>query len=178
MKIQPLTPAAKHQRDQIAREARRLADDGHCPTCWDFEHGGVYPHAHDRRFYDTDLLTCLLDAYPRSLGHTIVLIKPHFEDLSRLPEHLHACVYQIIHITIQALKDVTGAPKIYLCTMCDGPRNHLHYQLIPRLTDDDVTGSRVFVRQRGLLTDHAPAIESLSRCMNQLLPIHHSRSPS
>ena len=28
------------------------------------------------------------------------------------------------------LKDVYNAESVYLCTMCDGPMNHFHIQLI------------------------------------------------
>ena len=28
--------------------------------------------------------------------------------------------------------EVYGAESVYLCTMCDGPINHFHIQLIPR----------------------------------------------
>ena len=48
---------------------------------------------------------------------------------------------------IYILKDVYKCESVYLCTMCDGPMNHFHIQLIPRY-DFEKRGSKNFVKDR------------------------------
>ena len=45
------------------------------------------------------------------------------------------------------LKEVYGSESVYLCTMCDGPMNHFHLQLIPRYSFEK-RGSKNFVKER------------------------------
>ena len=49
---------------------------------------------------------------------------------------------------MKILCEVYGCERVYLCTMCDGPNNHYHIQLIPRYADEP-RGSRNFVKPRG-----------------------------
>ena len=161
MNVDELSPLEMRRRSEIGESVRALQKAGVCPTCRNLEHDDVYPAADDRVFYEDDVLICLLEAYPRNPGHAIVLLKAHYEDISFLPNEMVGRVYGTIHAAISALKEVTGADKVYLCTMCDGARNHLHYQLIPRLPGDDLTGSRVFVKPRGRLCNHEDAVAVL-----------------
>ena len=45
------------------------------------------------------------------------------------------------------LKKTYNAESVYLCTMCDGPMNHFHIQLIPRYSFEK-RGSKNFVKIR------------------------------
>ena len=45
------------------------------------------------------------------------------------------------------LKNVYGSESVYLCTMCDGPMNHFHIQLIPRYSFEK-RGSKNFIKER------------------------------
>ncbi|MBR5796126.1 MAG: hypothetical protein IKY26_08265, partial [Erysipelotrichaceae bacterium] len=45
------------------------------------------------------------------------------------------------------LKEVYKCERVYMCTMCDGPNNHYHIQLIPRYSYEK-RGSRNFVKVR------------------------------
>jgi diadenosine tetraphosphate (Ap4A) HIT family hydrolase len=105
----------------------------------------------------------MLEIWPRNPGHTIILVKPHFEDLSELPVAVGAQIVPIILVATAALKEVLGAEKICLCTMCDGRRNHLHFQLIPRMPGDTITGSKLFVKDRKYLEDYADTVQQLTR---------------
>jgi len=149
------------ERQAIAQRADQMRTQGICPTCRDMEHGDVYPPAKTRIFYENDLVCCMLEAWPRNPGHTIILVKPHFEDLSEMPVTIGSQIVPILHITVVTLKEVLGAEKVYLCTMCDGRRNHLHFQLIPRMPGDAITGSKLFVKDRCCLEDHAEPVERL-----------------
>ena len=48
---------------------------------------------------------------------------------------------------MQIICDVYGCERVYLCTMCDGPNNHYHVQLIPRYAHEK-RGSGNFVKPR------------------------------
>lgn len=48
---------------------------------------------------------------------------------------------------MNVLKEVYNAKSVYLCTMCDGPMNHFHIQLIPRYSFEK-RGSKNFVKPR------------------------------
>ena len=45
------------------------------------------------------------------------------------------------------IKEVYSSESVYLCTMCDGPMNHFHVQLIPRY-DFEKRGSKNIVKER------------------------------
>ena len=161
MRFTPLEGDRKIERQAIAILAEELKKKGVCPTCHHMEKGGVYPPIHDKTFAEDDLVHCFLEGYPRNPGHTIVLVKPHFEDISKMPSDLVPGIMQVIHSTVVALQDLLGAEKIYMCTMCDGRRNHLHFQLIPRLPGDDIQGSKLFVKERGVLDEYADVVGQL-----------------
>ncbi|MBZ9623719.1 hypothetical protein G9F71_012765 [Clostridium sp. FP2] len=40
-----------------------------------------------------------------------------------------------------------------MCTICDGKRNHLHFQFFPRLKGEKI-GYQNFVREEGILMDY------------------------
>ncbi len=162
MYLQPLTGKQLEQRADLMKQVVAMQEAGICPTC----DGSVYPSATDRIFHETEEVICLLEQYPRNLGHTIVMIKPHYNDISELPPHLFSRVYATLHLTITKLKDYLQAEKIYLCTMCEGKRNHLHFQLIPRSISDTVRGSRLFVKQRQVLVDYQHDVKVLSDMMS------------
>ena len=63
------------------------------------------------------------------------------------------------HVT-NKIKEVLGAVKVYMCTMCDDGRNHLHFQLIPRY-EGNVIGSKLFVNERGIVEIDKEIIEKL-----------------
>ena len=70
----------------------------------------------------------MLDPYPRTVGHTIVVCKPHREDISCLSGEETAVVFQVCVWIVLDIKDALGAEEVYLNTMCDADINHLHIQ--------------------------------------------------
>ncbi|UCE06402.1 MAG: HIT family protein [bacterium] len=165
MLVRPLTQKEQIQHQNLLEKVRTLQQAGVCPTCQNFEAKDVYPPIDDQIFYEDDLLTCFLESFPRNPGHAIILVKPHFEDISKLPLNLGAKVFTVIQSAIASLKKVIPAEKIYLCTMCDGKRNHLHFQLIPRLAGDEITGSQLFVKERCMLINYNEVVSSLKNQM-------------
>lgn len=151
MKILSMTENDRSKRRAIMKHADELKDKGVCPTCQNFQTFDVYPSIEEQIFHEDSHVICFLETYPRNPGHTIVLLKHHYEDISSLPPESNAQVFSVIHKVVAAIKKVLEAEKVYMCTMCDGKRNHLHFQLIPRYKEDNVRGSKLFVKDRQVL---------------------------
>ena len=111
-----------------------LTDRGICPTCYNREHGNVlYGDCSDKLLYENDLFECMLIGNPRAPGHTVIISKVHYKDMMEIPDDLCREVYVFAKKAMNVLKTVYGSESVYLCTMCDGPMNHFHVQLIPQV---------------------------------------------
>lgn len=125
-----------------------LTDAGICPTCFDRSHNfALYGDPRETTLYENDLFTCVLIGAPRAPGHTCIISKAHYKDMMEIPDDLCAEVYLFAKKAMNALKLVYGSESVYLCTMCDGPMNHFHVQLIPRYAYEK-RGSKNFVKPR------------------------------
>ncbi len=128
--------------------AKDLVDSGICPTCYDKANGHIlYGDNSAKMLFENDLFECFLAGNPRSPGHTIISTKAHYKDMMETPEDVVQAVYVFARKCMNALKRVYGSESVYLCTMCDGPMNHFHVQLIPRYGYEK-RGSRNFVKER------------------------------
>ena len=138
-----------------------LVDAGICPTCYDREHGHVlYGDCTDKLLFENELFECKLVGNPRSPGHAAIISKAHYKDMMAIPDDLCREVYVFAKKVMLALKTVYGAESVYLCTMCDGPMNHFHVQLIPRYAYEK-RGSRNFVKDRQVYVPDPEKIEQL-----------------
>lgn len=125
-----------------------LTDSGICPTCFDKENNHVlYGDNKDKVIYENDLFECFLVSNPRANGHTAISTKKHFKDMLEIDEKTCKEIFILAKKLMILLKDVYNAESIYLCTMCDGPMNHFHIQLIPRYSFEK-RGSKNFVKPR------------------------------
>ena len=126
----------------------QLVDAGICPTCYNREHGNcLYGDCSEKILFENELFECMLVGNPRAPGHTAIISKAHYKDMLEIPDDLCREVYVFAKKAMCALKTVYGAESVYLCTMCDGPMNHFHVQLIPRYSHEK-RGSRNFVKER------------------------------
>jgi diadenosine tetraphosphate (Ap4A) HIT family hydrolase len=144
------SPEWRLARAETVRRIDTLRQQGVCYQCHDDATGEVF--GKQAVIVEDDRFKVLLDSYPRMLGHTIVVYKPHREDISELAAEESAAVFQLCVRVVNAIKQALGAEKVYLNTMCDGAINHLHVQLLPRYPGDPL-GSRRFVAPRGPLAD-------------------------
>ena len=127
----------------------QLVDMGICPTCFDKANGrSLYGDPSERMLFETEDLECFLITNPRAPGHAIITTKVHYKDTMELPDTLCREVYSLARRVMLAIKKVYDAESVYLCTMCDGPMNQFHLQMIPRY-DYEHHGSRNFVKPRG-----------------------------
>jgi diadenosine tetraphosphate (Ap4A) HIT family hydrolase len=134
----------------LRRRIEELRHRGICYACYDLETGELF-HDQDVVFEDSQFRVAL-DLNPRMRGHTIVLFKPHREDVSALLQEEAGRVFAFCVLVSRAIKEGLGAEKVYLNTMCDGGINHFHLQLFPRYPGDPI-GSERFVAPRGPVVD-------------------------
>jgi len=115
--------------------------------CESLKNGRIFSDLKDRMFYEDDAMFCFFEEHPRAVGHAILFVKKHYEDMTYLPDALCASAFLLAKRVMNVLKYALGVKKVYLCTMCDGNVNHFHIQLIPRHPHTEI-GSKNFVKPR------------------------------
>ncbi len=144
--------------------AKELIDSGICPTCYNKEHNYcVYGDNRDKLLYENEDFECFLVGNPRAIGHTIISSKEHFKDMMEIPDELCEKVFRFAKKAMKIIKEVYKSESVYLCTMCDGPMNHFHIQLIPRY-EYERRGSNNFVKERKEYIEDKEKIKEL-RCL-------------
>ena len=125
-----------------------FVDSSICPTCFDNAHDFVlYGNKNSKMIYEDDNFECFLVGNPRAAGHTAISVKKHYKDMLEIDDELCRKIFVLAKKTMKSIKDVYGCESVYLCTMCDGPMNHFHVQLIPRYSYEK-RGSNNFVKPR------------------------------
>ena len=71
----------------------------------------------------------------------------HYKDMMDIDDDICKKVFLLSKKVMNIIKEVYGTESVYLCTMCDGPMNHFHVQLIPRYAFEE-RGSDNFVKPR------------------------------
>ena len=138
-----------------------IVDAGICPTCFDKENNHVlYGDNADKMLYEDDDFECFLVGNPRSNGHTAISTKKHFKDMMEIDDETCKKIFVLAKKVMNVLKKVYRSESVYLCTMCDGPMNHFHVQLIPRYKDEK-RGSKNFVKPRFEYVEDKEKIEAI-----------------
>lgn len=128
--------------------AADLTDSSICPTCFDKKHNNILYGSNERKMlYEDDYIECFLAGNPRAEGHTIISTKKHYKDMMEIDDDICKKVFIFSKKVMNILKEIYNAESVYLCTMCDGPMNHFHVQLIPRYSYEK-RGSNNFVKSR------------------------------
>ena len=144
-----------------------LTDKGICPTCYDKENNNIlYGDNTDKMLYENDLFECFLVGNPRAEGHTIISSKKHYKDMMEIPDDLCSEVYTFAKKAMNVIKEVYKSESVYLCTMCDGPMNHFHVQLIPRYSSEK-TGSKNFVKERKEYIEDIDKINKIRKILKE-----------
>lgn len=163
MYVKSLSVEEKKMLSERFEKIKKLQERDICFGCYNFEHGDIFPDD-GLIFYEDELVRCQFEKYPRVNGQTIIVTREHYEDISEMPLDLGTYILKISNVLIKLHKEILGAEKVYLCTICDGKRNHLHFQLFPRLKDDPI-GYGNFVREEGMLTDYHDTVELYKKGM-------------
>ena len=125
-----------------------LTDHSICPTCFNKKHNGIlYGDDTNTLVYEDDLIECFLVGNPRAKGHMAISSKKHYKDMMDIDDSMCEYVFKFAKKAMNIIKEIYDSESVYLCTMCDGPMNHFHLQLIPRYKDEK-RGSTNFVKPR------------------------------
>ena len=117
------------------------------------------------KLYEDDDFECFLVGNPRSNGHTAISTKKHFKDMMEIDDTTCEKIYVLAKKVMNVLKETYNAESVYLCTMCDGPMNHFHVQLIPRY-DYEKRGSKNFVKERFEYVEDTEKLKDLRKRLN------------
>ncbi|MDE6661163.1 MAG: HIT domain-containing protein [Anaeroplasmataceae bacterium] len=146
-----------------------LVDNGICPTCFNKEnHSCLYGDSSDKMLYQDDKIECFLVGAPRAEGHVIISTIKHYKDMLEAPKDIVLYVYGFAHKAMQIIKEVYQCESVYLCTMCDGPMNHFHVQLISRYANEE-RGSKNFVKPRNVYICDEEKLSKLRKLFEVLI---------
>lgn len=149
--------------------ARELTDSSICPTCFNREHGAVlYGEIESKMLYEDNDIECFLVGNPRADGHTAISSKVHYKDMMEIPDDLCQKIFVFSKEVMNIIREVYGSESVYLCTMCDGPMNHFHIQLIPRYSYEK-RGSDNFVKTRKEYKEDTKKIEEVRNKIKSML---------
>ena len=144
-----------------------IVDNGICPTCFDKENDHVlYGDNTDKMIYEDDDFECFLVGNPRCPGHTAISTKKHYKDMMEIDDEICTKIFLLAKKVMITLKEVYKSESVYLCTMCDGPMNHFHVQLIPRYSYEK-RGSKNFVKPRNEYIEDKSKLEELRNKLNE-----------
>ena len=125
-----------------------IVNSGICPTCFDKQNNHIlYGNNQDKMIFENDKFECFLVVNPRADGHVAISTKKHFKDMMEVDDETCKEIFLIAKKLMCLIKETYNAESVYLCTMCDGPMNHFHIQLIPRYSFEK-RGSKNFVKPR------------------------------
>lgn len=145
---------------------KELTDAGICPTCYNKEHNNIlYGDITDKMLFENDNFECFLVGNPRCNGHVVISSKKHYKDMMEAPDELIKEIFVFAKLCMNSLKEVYKCESVYLCTMCDGPMNHFHIQLIPRYNYEK-RGSINFVKERKEYVEEKEKIQQMRKKLN------------
>lgn len=143
-----------------------LTDLAICPTCYDRRNDRcLYGDITDKLLFENDLFECFLVSNPRADGHVVISTKKHYKDMMEIPDELCSDIFIFAKKVMNFLKSVYDSESVYLCTMCDGPMNHFHLQLIPRYNFEK-RGSNNFVKPRKDYIENKEKINKIRKLLN------------
>ncbi|MBI4017114.1 MAG: HIT family protein [Candidatus Aenigmarchaeota archaeon] len=94
------------------------------------------------KVYEDEYVLAFLDISPVSTGHTLVVPKVHYEDLTRTPHEVACKCVDVIKKLAPAIISATGSEGFNI-----GLNNgkaagqvvfHTHFHIIPRITNDEL----------------------------------------
>ena len=136
------------KEDLIKLTPGQLVDMGICPTCFNREtNGALYGDESNLKIYEDQDIDCMFVPNPRAVGHMMIATMKHYHDLSEAPDCINEKIIRFAKQFMIIIKEVYDCERVYICTMCDGPNNHYHIQLIPRYSNEE-RGSKNFVKPR------------------------------
>ena len=144
-----------------------LTDQGICPTCYDRKFNNVLFGDNSKNIiYKDENYEAFMCSNPRARGHVIISTIKHFKDMMEADEQICQNIFKLARKIMKAIKVVYQSESVYLCTMCDGPNNHFHLQLIPRYSFEK-RGSINFVKERQPYIYEKEKVEELRKLLKK-----------
>ena len=94
-----------------------------------------------KKIYEDDLVIGILDLYPDSDGHTLIIPKEHYEDLTKIPNELLIHINDVVKEIMPTLMDKMKA-KSFSTRVNYGESQaikHYHMHLLPNYHMKSVT---------------------------------------
>ncbi len=136
------------EKELLKLSVGELVDLGICPTCLNRKYkGALYGDMTDKLIYEDSDIECFFVGNPRAEGHLCISTIEHYHGMDEAPDYLNEKIIRFAKQFMLIIKEVYNCERVYLCSMCDGPNNHYHIQLIPRYSYEK-RGSNNFVKAR------------------------------
>ena len=111
--------------------------------------------------YEDNLIYVMLDDFPISRGHTLVMTKEHISDISLGGLTLGGVLGETSALAARALKKSLNPEKIYIASFNEEIQ-HLHFHLIPRY-EIDRKGFDHLNSKRGKLENYEEIFTSIKK---------------
>jgi len=122
--------------------------------------------------HEDDNFLVLMDKYPISLGHTLIIPKSHYDNLLLMPQKEVGRLYSLVPIVAGAVISATNADGFNVGQNNGKAANqivpHVHVHIIPRFNDDSPNG-RWPIRRVASREDLINIAERIKRFMNTTL---------
>ena len=96
-----------------------------------------------RKVYEDDRVFAFLDINPVNIGHTLVVPKTHFMDLTAMPEDAAAQLFAVVHRVAKSAPNAVGASAFNLGMNTGAAAGqlvlHAHVHVMPRFEGDGLT---------------------------------------
>ncbi|BAP62452.1 HIT family protein [Methanococcus maripaludis] len=92
-----------------------------------------------RIIYEDDKFLAFMDAFPRAVGHTLIIPKEHFETFDELPKELACEMMEVIHKIVKKLEklEMDGYNLLNNNKPVSGQEvPHVHFHIIPRYENE------------------------------------------
>ena len=116
--------------------------------------------------YEDEDIECFFVGNPRAEGHLCISTMTHYHDMSEAPDFLNEKIIRFAKRLMVIIKEVFSCERVYMCTMCDGPNNHYHIQLIPRYAYEK-RGSGNFVKPRSVYVYNREKLERVKTLLKE-----------
>jgi histidine triad (HIT) family protein len=94
--------------------------------------------------YDNNHFLVLMDKYPISRGHTLVIPKTHYDNLLYMPQNEVGKLYSLVSIIAKAVVSAVSADGFNIGQNNGKSANqiipHVHVHIIPRFKNDNSNG--------------------------------------
>ncbi len=92
------------------------------------------------KVYEDELTLAFLDVNPASRGHTLIVPKEHFKDVTTCPKDILSHVFKVAQLVAQAQITQLGATGVNIITNAGASAGqsvmHFHVHVIPRYDND------------------------------------------